>query len=126
MVTEVTPYVHIKRQSPIMGTIFVSVCAPNCVSEFSVKEAFYAHFQMVVGSCPKEDSLIVLGDYNTNTGSDMNGCKSLVGPNGSEARFEISVLLDFARNRRLWITGFWLQKQHLHSLTWYFSSSCQV
>ena len=42
------------RISHTLGVIsLVSVYAPTGVSEFSVKEAFYAQLQTVVNSCPK-------------------------------------------------------------------------
>ena len=78
MITEVTPVnERILRlrisHTPILGVIYlVSVYAPTGVSEFSVKEAFYAQLQIVVDSCPKGDSLIVLGDFNATTGIDRN------------------------------------------------------
>ena len=37
--------------------------APTGISEFSVKETFYALLQIVVDSCLKGDILMVLGDF---------------------------------------------------------------
>ena len=77
-----------------------SVYAPTGVSEFSVKKAFYAQLQMVVDSCPKGDTLIVLGDFNATTGTDRDGYESCVGPHGSGSRHESSsMLIDFTKMR---------------------------
>ena len=57
MITEDTPVnerIMRLRITHTLGVIFlVSVYAPTGVSEFSVKEAFYAQLQMVVDSCPQ-------------------------------------------------------------------------
>ena len=47
-------------------------------SEFSVKEAFDAQLQMVVKLCHKEDTLIVLGDFNATTSTDRDGYYSFL------------------------------------------------
>ena len=124
MITEVTPVnerIMRLRISHTLGVIsLVSVYAPTGVSEFSVKEAFYAQLQMVVDSCPKGDTLIVLGDFNATTGTDRDGYQSCVGPHGSGSRDESSsMLLDFAKSRRLRIAGSWFQRPDLHRWTWY-------
>ena len=40
---------------------------------FFVKEAFYAQLLMMVDSCPKGHTLIVLGDFNATGGTDRDG-----------------------------------------------------
>ena len=71
--------------------------APTGVSEFPEKEAFYAQLQMVVDSCRKGGTLIVLGDFSATTGPDIDGYVSCVGPHGCGSRDESSsVLPDFA------------------------------
>ena len=59
MITEVTSVnerIMRLRISHTLGVIsLVSSYAPTGVSEFSVKEAFYAPLQTVVHSCPKGD-----------------------------------------------------------------------
>ena len=74
LITEVTPVnepIMRLRNTHTLGVIsLVSVYALNGVSEFSVKKALYAHLQMVVDSCPKGDTLIVLRDFNAFTGTD--------------------------------------------------------
>ena len=70
--------------------------------EFSLKESFSTQLQMVVNSCPKEDNLIVRGNFNATTGTERDGYQSCVGPRDSGSRDEsYSMLLDFAKSRRL-------------------------
>ena len=64
-----------RRITHTLGIISLgSVYAPNGISEFSVEKAFYLHLKMVVDSCPKGDTLIVLGDFNATTGTDRDDC----------------------------------------------------
>ena len=83
------------------------------VSEFSVKEAFYAQHQMVVDSCPKRECSIVPGNFNATTGTDRDGCESCVGPYGSVSSDESSsILLDLAKTQWLRIAGSWFQRRN--------------
>ena len=71
-----------------------------------MKEAFYAQLQMVVDSCFNGVTSIVLGDFKTTTGTDRDGYESWVGPHDSGSRNgRSSMLLDFAKIRRLRIAG---------------------
>ena len=119
MVTEVTPInerIMRLRISHYAGVIsLVSVYAPTKVSEFFMKKAFYALVQMVVDSCSKGDILIVLDDFNATTGTDRDGYESCAGPHGSGSRDEKSSMpLDFAKCRRLRMSGSRFQKPDLH------------
>ena len=77
MFTEISPVnerILRLRITHTLGVIsLVSVYAPIEVSESSVKEAFYPSSRLVVDSCPKGDSLTVLGDFNATTGTDRDG-----------------------------------------------------
>ena len=94
------------RISHTLGVISLfSVYAPTGLRE-SVKEPFYAQLQMAVNSCPKGDTLVVLGDFNATSSTDRDGHQPCVGPHGSGSRDESSsMLLDFAESRRLKIAG---------------------
>ncbi|KAG0730330.1 Conserved oligomeric Golgi complex subunit 4 [Chionoecetes opilio] len=70
--------------------------------------------------CPPRDTLIVLGDFNATTGTVRDGYELCVGPHGSGTRnTNSSLLLNFARSRRLRIAGSWYQRPELHRWTWY-------
>ena len=79
-ITEVTPVIERIMRLTISHTLgiisLVSLYAPTGVSQFSVKEAFYAKLEMVVDSCPGGDNLIVLYDFNATTGTDRDGYQS--------------------------------------------------
>ena len=57
-----------------MGVIsLVSVYVPTDVSDLTVKDAFYAMLEFVVDQCPRQDTLLILGDFNALTGTDRDG-----------------------------------------------------
>ena len=104
-----------------MGVIsLVSVCAPTEVSDFTVKDAFYATLKSVVDQCPRCDTLLVLGDFNTSTGTDRDGYETCVGPHGSGTVNQNSTkFLDFARSYGLRVTASGFQHQQAHRWTKY-------
>ena len=129
MISEVTPVNERIMRPRVIHTLgvisLVSVYASTGVSEFFVKEAFYAQLQMVVDSCLKKNTLIVLGDFNATTGTESDGYQSCVGSHGSGLRDErSSMLLDFAKRRRLRIAGFWFHRPDLHRWAWYSNTGC--
>ncbi|KAG0710957.1 Craniofacial development protein 2 [Chionoecetes opilio] len=84
------------------------------------KEMFYAKLDSVLDQCIPRDILIVLGDFNATTGTVRDGYELCVGLHGSGTRnTNSSLLLNFARSRRLRIAGSWYQRPELHRCTWY-------
>ena len=77
MINEATPVnkrIMRLRICHSLGVIsLVSVYAPPEVSDPIVKEAFFALLKSVVDQCPRQDSLLVLGDFNASTGTDGDG-----------------------------------------------------
>ena len=54
------------RQS--LGVVsLVSVYAPTEASDLTLKDAFYATLESVVDQCSRQDTLLVLGDFNAST-----------------------------------------------------------
>ena len=98
----------------------IAVYAPTEVSVPEEKDLFYAKLDSVVEQCPSRDSLIVLGDFNAVTGTERAGYELCVGPHGSGDRnVNGSLLLDFAKFRRLRIGGSWFQRREPRRWTWY-------
>ena len=108
MITEVTPFntrIMRMRITHTLGVIpLVFVYSPTGVSVFSMKKAFYARVHMIEDLCSKEDTLIVLGDFNAMALED--GYESCVGPHGTGIKDDSSsMLLDFAKCWRVRIAG---------------------
>ena len=79
------------------------------------KEMFYAKLDSVLNQCLLQDTLIVLGDFNAVTGIERGGYELCVGPRGSVTRnTNSSLLLSFAKSRRLRFAGFWYQRPEVH------------
>ena len=88
-------------------------------SDLTVKDAFYATFESVVDQCPRQDTLLVLGDFNASTGTNWNGYETCVGPHGSGTVNQKSTkFLDFARSHGLRVAGSWFQRPKAHRWTW--------
>ena len=58
----------------------VSVYAPTAASDRTMKDAFYAVLKSVVDRCPKQDTVLVLGDFNASTATDRDSYERCVGP----------------------------------------------
>ena len=56
----------------------VSVNALIEASDLTVKHAFYAALESVVDQCPRQDTLLVLLDFNASTGTDRAGYETCV------------------------------------------------
>ena len=64
-----------------LGVIsLVSVSAPTEASLLTMKDEFYATLLSVVDQCHRRDTLLVLGNFNTSTGTDRDGYEMCVGP----------------------------------------------
>ena len=87
MIIEVTPVnecIMRRRIRHSLGVMsLVSVYAPTEVGDLTVKDSFYATLESVVDQCPRRDTLLVLGDFNASTGTDMNGYETCDGSQGS-------------------------------------------
>ena len=123
-VVEVTPVderiMRLRMKHTLGFMSVVAVYAPTEMCETDEKEMFYAKLNSVLDQCPRRDVLIVLGDFNATTGTERAGYELCVGPHGSGTRnTNSSLLLNFARSRRLRIAGSWYQRPELHRWTWY-------
>ena len=82
MIIEVTPvarvYYEIKDSLDVIS--LVSIYAPTEVSDLNVKDAFYATLESAVDQCPRQDTLLVLGDFNASTGTYRDGYETCWSP----------------------------------------------
>ena len=98
----------------------VSVYAATEASDLTVKDAFCATMESVVDQCPRQDTLLVLGDFNVSTGTDRDGYETCVGSHGSgTVNLNSTKFLDFARSHGHRVAGSWFQCPHAHRWTWY-------
>ena len=89
-------------------------------NDLTMKEAFSATLESVVDQCPKQDTVLVLGDFNASTATDRDGYETCVDPYGSVTVNQNSTrFLDFARSHGLRVAGSWFQHPQAHRWTWY-------
>ena len=73
MIIEVTPVneriMRLKIHHSLVVVSLVSVFAPTEASDLTMKDAFHATLESVVDHCPRQDTLLVLGDLNASTGT---------------------------------------------------------
>ena len=124
MIIEETPVnerimrLRIRHSFGVVSLVFEN--APTEASVPTVKDAFYATLESVVDQCPRQDTLLVLGDFNASTGTDRDGYETCVDPHGSGTVKQNSTkFLDFAISHRLGVAGSWFQHPHTHGWTWY-------
>ena len=120
-VTPVDERIMLLRMKHTLGFVsIIAVYAPTEMRELAEKEMFYAKLDSVVSQCPRRDTVLVMGDFNAVTGTERAGYELCVGPHGSGTRnVNSSLLLDFARSRRLRIAGSWFQRPELRRWSWY-------
>ena len=104
---------------PVNLTV-VSVYAPTLPSDPSVKDDFYQQLQNVVDEVPRNDVLLVAGDWNARVGPADDTTRHILGKFGLGQRCENGErLINFAGINRLFISSTRFQHPRRHLLTWY-------
>ncbi|VDL93401.1 unnamed protein product [Schistocephalus solidus] len=70
---------------PLRGDQFatiISAYAPPMTSSDTAKDKFYEDLHALLATVPKEDKLIVLGDFNARVGTDNAAWQGALGPHG--------------------------------------------
>ncbi len=99
-------------------TLF-QVYAPTEEAEEEVKNEFYEALQSKVSQVPKQDMLIVAGDFNAKVGQNNDGYESIMGLHGCGTRNENGEkLVDFCQENKLVIGGTIFPHKDIHKFTW--------
>ncbi|VDL89424.1 unnamed protein product [Schistocephalus solidus] len=70
---------------PLWGDKFatiISAYVPPMMSSDGAKDKFYEDLHALLATVPKEDKLIVLGDFSTRVGTDHAAWQGMLGPHG--------------------------------------------
>ncbi|CAB4013064.1 Hypothetical predicted protein [Paramuricea clavata] len=78
----------------------VSCYASTMTSPDDIKDKFYEELDTIIASTPKQDKLVVLGDFNTRVGSDVEAWGEVIEKHGVRSCNSNGLLLRF--------TGLWL------------------
>ncbi|KAG0722413.1 hypothetical protein GWK47_006041 [Chionoecetes opilio] len=91
----------------------------GCLKDFELEVQFKQNAQPIFCK-PRSVVALKSSGFNATTGTVRDGYELCVGPHGSGTRnTNSSLLLNFARSRRLRIAGSWYQRPELHRWTWY-------
>ena len=98
---------------------FVSAYAPTLDSDSDVKEAFYDTLNTALERIPRQDKILLLGDFNARVGSDYNIWPGIIGRYGTGNCNSNGVrLLALCAQHGLAITNTMFQLKARHRVSW--------
>ena len=107
---------------PLVGDRFltiISVYAPTLVSSGEQIMSFYHALRTLITSIPKDESIVVLGDFNARVGCDSETWSSL-GPHGiGKVNDNGLLLLQLCTELGLAITNTFFRQKKEHKATWF-------
>ena len=97
----------------------IGVYAPTMTYDDVTKESFYAELDRQIRRVPKEDKLLVMGDFNARVGSCHDLWENVLGPHGlGKCNSNGLLLLSKCSEHELAITNSWFQLPNKHKTTW--------
>ena len=97
----------------------ISVYAPTMAYTQEEKELFYQQLSSLLRTVPKEDKLLLLGDFNARVGKDSQAWPEVIGPHGmGQENSNGQLLLTFCAEHGLTITNTLFQLPTIHKATW--------
>ncbi|VDM00196.1 unnamed protein product [Schistocephalus solidus] len=106
---------------PLRGDKFVTIIsayAPPMTSSDATKEKFYEDLHALLATGPKEDKLIVLGDFNARCGTDHAAWQGVLGPHGLSSCKNNGLLLRTCAEHRLLLTNTFFRLPMREKATW--------
>lgn len=107
---------------PLQGkkhVTLISAYAPTMTYTQEQKELFYQKLTTLLRSIPKDDKLLLLGDFNARVGKDAQTWPDIIGPHGvGQENSNGQLLLTFCAEQELTITNTWYQLPDIHKTTW--------
>uniref|UniRef100_H2ZW08 Endonuclease/exonuclease/phosphatase domain-containing protein n=1 Tax=Latimeria chalumnae TaxID=7897 RepID=H2ZW08_LATCH len=97
----------------------ISAYAPTLAAEEEQKEQFYADLDEILTIIPKEDKIILLGDFNVRVGWDSNMWRGTIGKEGvGKANPNTILLLSKCVEHDLVITNTIFRQRDRYKTTW--------
>ena len=101
-----------------MATV-VSAYAPTLDSQDDIKEAFYASRDNILSAIPKEDKIILLGDFNAGVGRDHTTWSGTIGKEGvGNINSNGVLLLTKCAEHNLSVTNTLFRQKHKLKTSW--------
>ena len=87
--------------------------------DLSVKETFYSQLDQTLAKIPKQDMVVLMGDFNAKVGSSNDNAEHVMGKHGLGTRNENSeLLIDVCSSHNLVIGGTLFPHKDCHKITW--------
>ena len=97
----------------------ISAYAPTMTNTLEQKELFYQKLTDVLLTVPKDDKLLLLGDFNARVGRDAQSWPDVIGPHGiGHENSNGQLLLTLCAEQGLTITNTLFQLPDIHKGTW--------
>ena len=97
----------------------LSVYAPTMQHTDESKEKFYSELRSAIESVPRQDKLIILGDFNARVGADWSAWEGVLGRHGvGKCNSNGQLLLEFCMAYSLNITNTVFQLPHRNRTSW--------
>ena len=97
----------------------ISAYAPTMCYNQEQKEQFYQSLTQLLHSVPKDDKLLLLGDFNARVGRDSQSWPDVIGPHGiGQENSNGQLLLTFCAEYGLSITNTMFHLPDVHKATW--------
>lgn len=107
---------------PLTNSRYLSIInayAPTLPSDENIKDQFYAYLHSTLQAVPREDKLILLGDFNARVGSDHHLWEKTLGRHGiGSCNANGLRLLSLCSTHELAITNTMFQLREMHKTTW--------
>ncbi|VDL93465.1 unnamed protein product [Schistocephalus solidus] len=106
---------------PLRGdkfTTIISAYVPPMTSSDTAKDKFYEDLHALLATVPKEDKLIVLGDFNARVGTDHAAWQGVLGPHCLGSCNDKGLLLRTCAEHRLMLTNTFFRLPTLEKVTW--------
>ena len=97
----------------------ISAYAPTMTYSGKEKEQFYLELGNTLDSVPKNDKLLILGDFNAHVGNSCNTWPNVMGHHGiGKMNSNGLLLLSFCAEKGLTITNTLFELPVIHKSTW--------
>ena len=97
----------------------ISAYAPTMTNPDHIKENFYADLHATLSSTPKNDKIILLGDFNARVGTDYKTWEPVIGRNGvGKCNSNGELLLQMCTEHELLITNTLFRLPTRNKTTW--------
>lgn len=100
--------------------IFLRCYAPTENATENDKNMFYDQLNTVISSLPRNDIVVILGDFNAKVGNNNDNIKEIMGKHGlgSVCNNNGERLIDFCSTNEFFIGGTKFPHKDIHKYTW--------